>query len=197
ILIKNIKKLILEYGINELELSKHIQIPQSTLNKLLTGNTKDPKITVIRKIADYFSTSIEQLYDDTTAQVNMGKKVAPIISWQECASFDYESMTQKKNTAWLPIEYENNGHVFVLKSKPVMEPRFPNNTHLVINTRVQPNDGDIIVVQYPNVADATVKIFSINGYDTYLYNLNQSEYSILSERDKVIGVLTESRFNYI
>lgn len=55
---KNIKYLMRENGINSVtELSKRVKMQQSTLQRMLTGEVKDPKYTTLKHIAEYFKVS--------------------------------------------------------------------------------------------------------------------------------------------
>ncbi|MFU9135761.1 S24 family peptidase [Erwinia tasmaniensis] len=58
ILNRNIKHLMDESGIISVtELSKRVNLQQSTLHRLLTGEVKDPKYTTLKYLADYFQVS--------------------------------------------------------------------------------------------------------------------------------------------
>lgn len=60
----NIKYLMEKEGIGSVtELSKKVNLQQSTLHRLLTGEVKDPKYTTLKHLADYFQVSPTDLIE--------------------------------------------------------------------------------------------------------------------------------------
>lgn len=52
---------VLMNGMSESELSRKTKIPKTTINRLLSGQTPDPRISTVAALAKYFNISIEQL----------------------------------------------------------------------------------------------------------------------------------------
>ncbi|MDZ7798445.1 MAG: helix-turn-helix transcriptional regulator [Patescibacteria group bacterium] len=50
-------------NISLLELSKIINIPYATLYRLFNDNTPDPKVSVLKALAEYFGLSLDALLD--------------------------------------------------------------------------------------------------------------------------------------
>lgn len=56
-----LRKLIAEAGINDIDLARTLNMPNSTLNQLLKADHLRPRIDTLIPIAKYFNVSIEQL----------------------------------------------------------------------------------------------------------------------------------------
>lgn len=75
----NIKHLMDREGIGSVtELSKKVNLQQSTLHRLLTGEVKDPKYTTLKYLADYFHIAATDLIEkDLTAQPEGAHSAVP------------------------------------------------------------------------------------------------------------------------
>ena len=58
---ENIKRQMFKTNTNINNLSKTIGIPFMTLKRIATGENKDPKLSLLVKIADYFNLTLEEL----------------------------------------------------------------------------------------------------------------------------------------
>ncbi|MCI8336527.1 MAG: helix-turn-helix transcriptional regulator [Peptococcaceae bacterium] len=45
------------------KLAKNADIPQSTLNNIIHGNSKKPNIVIIYKVASYFNMTLSEFFD--------------------------------------------------------------------------------------------------------------------------------------
>lgn len=64
-LAENVKKLSKDRGLNITELSKQANIPKRTVHAIWTGESKDPKLSNVIKIAIALGTSTDELiFDD-------------------------------------------------------------------------------------------------------------------------------------
>lgn len=95
------------------------------------------------------------------------------------------------------IDMQSSECVYGLKSKPAMTPRFPRGTVFVIDAKADPIDGDLVVVHYPDTKEGTLRELSMDGPTKLLLSINDNaKPDTLTNRIKIIGVVTQSRFSY-
>lgn len=56
-----LKKLLAQHGLTANALANKLNVPTPTIHRLVTGDVKDPRISTLIIIANYFSVTIEQL----------------------------------------------------------------------------------------------------------------------------------------
>lgn len=196
LLIKNLRQLIQLKKINDAELSRQTKIPPATLNKILSGKTADPRISTLQILADYFEVSLDTLLYGASTPGHKIRSV-PIVSWSDCLndkSF-FNELSPSNWKDWITIEYNNPDNIYGLKSKPSMEPRFPKGTILLINSDTQLRDGDLVVVNFKDANEATLRQLSIDGPDTLLLPIGpNASIEKLSASICITGIVIESRF---
>ncbi len=199
-LVEHLRKLMFENKINEAELARQTNIPQPTLHKVLTGKTADPRISTLQILANYFQLSVDVLLSGDTnfsghSTPHIESQSIPILTWSNC--LDVKNMIQTISPSnwdsWLVIEYLTD-YAFGLKTKPSMEPRFPKGSILIIDPDLTPQDGDLVIVHFPQTSEATMREIIIDGPIQQLMPLNEGETCELVPDIDIIGVLTYSRF---
>jgi transcriptional regulator with XRE-family HTH domain len=60
-LAKNLKRLKKEYKLSQSDLCKKTDLAYHTIAKIETGATPDPRISTVKKLAEAFKVSIDQL----------------------------------------------------------------------------------------------------------------------------------------
>lgn len=202
ILVKNLRLLMYKHDVTEAELSRRTHTPQPTIHKILAGKTTDPRISTLKILADYFALSVDALYSnilpENDKQVLHGKSV-PVISWDDCIKSNHPTSNLNPNNwdQWVVVEDSENTYTYGLITKPSMEPRFPRGSMLIVDPNIQPSDGDLVIVQYPETTEATLRELSIDGPHKLLFSINQSGVADkLDQTIKIIGTVTQSRFLY-
>lgn len=189
-------------NINEATLARETQIPQATLHKILSGKTSDPRISTLKILADYFKTTLDDLYSHDMNQGIHEKKSAnsiAIISWQDClnSSEIIKPLTTNNWDSWLVVDSVLHESSYALSSKPCMEPRFPRGTILIVDPETSPDDGDLVIVHYPDTNEATLRELSQDGPIRMLLSYNQNiPPEQLTKDIKIIGTVVQSRFLY-
>ena len=93
-----------QMGITTEELSKRSGIPAGTLNKILSGQTSDPKLETVKAIARVLECSIDEFVDDD------GKFSKNVFTVEECRLVEkYRSLDshgRKAVDAIIDLEYE-------------------------------------------------------------------------------------------
>lgn len=198
-LVSNIKQLMQNLGIREAELSRLTSIPLTTLHKILSGKTIDPRVSTLQALADYFDTTIDELYSGVLENKTQPKLHSiPILNWEDCFQSKHciKNLTPSNWNSWLTTEYLAP-NAYGLTSKLSMEPRFPRGTTLIIDPELQAEDGDLVVVIYPSTEDATLRQLLKDGPNQSLLSIDGDPIKEnLSEDIQIVGVVIESKFTW-
>ena len=204
IVIRNLQELMHAKDISEAELSRQTSIPPATIHKILSGKTSDPRISTLKTLADFFQVTLDQLYLENAANQQITSssqgKSAPIITWEDCInSKKVIKMLNPRNWQnWAAIDNSlDSDGVYGLITRPSMEPRFPRGTMLIVDVKVRPADGDLVIVQYPNTNEATLRELSMDGPNKLLIPPNPNHPSdVLGDSIKILATVIQSRFSH-
>lgn len=203
-----IRELMKEHGICESELARRVNLPQTTINRLLLGGTLDPRAHTLKPIADMFGVTIGQLcgFEPLTIpsfplSEQGNQKIAwrfiPIIHWDQVNSWVFT----KKNTnpmlhkKWIGTERSLSEDAFALPSLTFMQPRFRKNSVLIIDPKAPFKDGHFIIVALDGI-NPTVRKIVMDGADTFLKPFDQTQALIkLTKKHIVYGTIVESRLD--
>src|SRR3990167_2090257 len=203
LLVVNLRALMKKANLNEAKLSRATHIPQATLHKILAGKTEDPRASTLKTLSDFFGISIDELLTGVaipsgSSDASTAVQSIPVISWKECInSNEFTSRIAATNwDKWVVSEFLS-AKAYALSTKPCMSPRFPKNTILFIDPDATPQDGDYVIVLYPNTTEATIREFSTDGPIQLLLPINpNTETTKLDGKIKILGVLIKSTFSY-
>lgn len=190
----HLRQLMQLRNINEAELARKTNIPQPTLHKILTRKTIDPRVSTLKSLTDYFKISFDELLTGLSIANNPNIQSLPIISWQQCLDIEnlLRKLTPSNWSKWITSELVSTS-AFALMSKPCMEPFFIKNTILIINPNLIPQDGDVILIAYPNTDEATLRKVLIDGPIKLLSMIyNNIEPTLLTSDIEILGVLVKS-----
>ena len=197
-----IKKLMKQNGnISQIELCRATGIPTTTLNKLLTGQTSDPRMSTLCSLADFFQVEIDQL----SGKKPIDRKVytnysIPIIDWNDITTqMDIlDDLNPTNNSKWISKESPSSCEgFFALESVKSLEPIFPKGSILIFSSFQKPNDGDYVVAYYHKSQHALVRELSIDGPQKVLLSVKRSgPEEVIDKSISIIGVLKESRYTF-
>lgn len=205
---KIIRQLMSESGVIEAELARQTGLPQTTVNRLLLGETLDPRANTLIPIAKFFSVTIGQLLGQEPIHPNripgtitLTNKNAwstiPIIKWPEAQSwlFQQSRITPNNHSHWITTEKDISQDSFALETLDCMEPRFRKGSIAIIDPHYKYEDGHFVIVSLNN-STATVRRILKDGADIYFKKLYGSEEPIKKqEADTIIGTIVETRTN--
>lgn len=197
-----LKKLIFDKGTNVAQLSKEIDIPQPTLNRIVLGKTKNPHPKSLEKMAEYFGIPVREITKYNEADT-------PLIE-NEIIKIPEFDMTQIKATGFaneltptkqVNIDAPLGEDCFAVRlNNSSMEPMFLEGTTLVFNPSKAPRDKSFVFAFLADNATSVFRQILIDSDFKYLKPTNPSlstlPITILKEDDKILGTLVESRRNY-
>jgi len=197
-----IRKLMKQNGnISQIELCRATGIPTTTLNKLLTGQTSDPRMSTLSSLADFFQVEIDQLSGKKPLDRKTYSNYSiPIVDWNDVThQMDIlENLNPSNSEKWISMESSTSCEgFFALESVKSLEPIFPKGSILIFNSFQKPNDGDYVVAYYHKSKHALVRELSIDGPQKVLLSVKRSgPEEIIDKSISIIGVLKESRYTF-
>jgi SOS-response transcriptional repressor LexA/DNA-binding XRE family transcriptional regulator len=203
-----LRELMNEAGLKESELARLVNLPQTTINRLLLGGTSDPRANTLKPIADYFGVTIGQLcgFEPLSKQRIAGITsptqraswhTIPIIQWEKVKSwaFDKKNITPYNHNNWITTERLLSDDSFALHSLTFMEPRFRKGSVLIVDPQAEYKDGHFIVVGLDGISPTVRKIL-IEGADVWLKGFDQTQAPVkLTKKHAIYGVIVESRMD--
>lgn len=201
-----LKELMATHRINATELARRINLPQPTIHRLLRGKTDDPKLSTLKLIANYFSITLDQLLGNTILEIGNSPKnplhrslAIPIISWTDAINAEsfIANLAVTNWEEWLLVDVKASRSSFGLKSKRSMEPCFPTGSSLIIDPKDTPQDGDLVIVSYKGITEATIREIVLDGPKQQLHSINNgSIVDDLTSDFNILGVVIQTRFSY-
>lgn len=203
---KNLKNLLSNAKISENELARRTGVSQQIINRILSGENKNPKIATLNPLASYFMVSISQLIGDevfnqaTLSTVHHGWREIPIIDYELLAKAPlHELMMLSKEKLLVDVKASNK--VFAIKMyDDSMEPKFSKGTLLIFVSNKKPANGDFALFMLPNdkIIFRQVVIKNNKFYQKSI-NPNSENYKLtpLNDELKCCGLLIQSRTDHI
>ncbi|MGD9153416.1 MAG: S24 family peptidase [Gammaproteobacteria bacterium] len=201
--ISSVLKLLLNTArINESALSRAINIPRTTINRLASGKTPDPRASTLQAIAQYFNISVEQLLGNQPINApNTPSKQIPIISWDAVNTWDAikQNLSISNHKSWVSStnlnKAENN---FAIKiTGDAMWPLFAENTILIIDPDKQPKNRDFVLAYRGKNNETIFRQLIMEGQYKFLTAVNEIFPTVkLQDKDQIIGVLVQAIHDY-
>lgn len=155
-------------------LARKLGIPTNKITRILNGDVTDPKASTLLQIASYFGITIEQLMglESIVPQGQPGE----LIPSQQVPIFEISNSTnQQAPKEWYRwAENTIDGDYYALSiDTDLYEPTFPQNSLLIINPDLTPEDRSFVVVRTKNTpSHCSIKKYVIDGNQIYLYPIN-------------------------
>lgn len=154
---KKLSQLLQEKGVTESELAKSIELPYNTVKRLVDGVTTDPRLSTLTEICKYLDVPIDVLLGNEGLSSSPHQQGAtplsvPLFTWEQLSDPAFlENIDLTKWTQWYPIPPMSNEGLnkggYAVETRPSMQPRFPTRTILIVDPKIEPRDGDLILVR--------------------------------------------------
>jgi transcriptional regulator with XRE-family HTH domain len=155
-------------------LARKLGIPTNKITRIINGDVTDPKASTLLQIANCFGITINQLlglepiirqgeYGDLTAS-----QILPV--------FNLNNMNDKKTPKewyrWVENDLEGNYYAICVDTD-LYDPSFPQNSLVIINPDLTPEDRSFVVIKKKNNAShCSIRKYVIDGNEAYLYPIN-------------------------
>ncbi|KTD14336.1 helix-turn-helix domain-containing protein [Legionella israelensis] len=156
-------------------LARKLGIPTNKITRILNGDVTDPKASTLVQIANYFDITIEQLLGlepiarhGEDLQQESTRRPLPVFEFSKGA----EKSPPKEWYRW--AENDVDGEYCALSiDTDLYEPTFPQNSMLIINQDISPDDRSFIVVKKNDSSTHySIKKYVVEGNQNYLYPIN-------------------------
>lgn len=177
-LIKNIEYLLAKKHLNAYQLQEKSNIPQSTTFRILNGETTSPSSRTIKKYADFFGISAEDLLFKNLSQdgikgmnnISVAPKrktgYAPVLNYVQAGHFcEYADDAIADEFEPYDIEEYGEGCYWVIIEGKSMEPDFFAGDKVLVKIEEQPNPGDFVVALARDNKAVTFKKYRPRGFD--------------------------------
>ena len=202
----NIKKLLLNAKISENELARKTGVAQQIINRMLSGENQNPKISTLSPIANYFMVSISQLIGDdiyvNTSNVNihhLGWREIPMLEWDLLARKSLDKIIMLDHLK-IPADIDPCINAFAVKmSDHSMGPQFTKGTILIFDPNKKPSNGDFVLLETA-AQDMAFRQLFLNKDNCFIKCMNpdHSDYKMswVGESVGCRGVLIQSRTDH-
>lgn len=173
---KQVKMLRKERKMSQSQLARELQITQQAVGKWETGKST-PDLDTLRKIAEYFQTSVDFLLGidklvENAIAVDSGDYAIPIIGTVRAG---YNALAYNEDFG---VEYANvrnpEEYFYLIVKGDSMEPRIKDGDLALVHKQSTLNDGDLGVIVYGD-NEGTLKRFVKKG-DTVILQPFNPEY---------------------
>ena len=203
----NLKNLLFNAKISENELARKTGVAQQVINRILSGENKNPKIATLSPLANYFMVSISQLIGDDIFDAkpklntsHLGWQEIPIIDWDLLIKKSLNELVSQSNEKLL-VDINPSKNIFALRMHDdSMEPKFSNGAILIFDPNKKPSNGDFSLLELPNHEIEVRQLFIKNNnlYKKCLNPLHQGYKSTpIGDDVKHLGLLIQSRTDHI
>lgn len=200
---RNLKKLMDEAGVNQPLLSKHTGVPQSTIQRILSGAIKSPKNDHLIPICSYFGISLDYLLglsgvQETPADYNVlpavqKKADVPVISWVQAGEWNEAIDLFAAGYAEEYIARINGGpNVYALRVRGHSmtapsggHPSFPEGYIIHVDPDQPATHNDYVIAKVTGEDGVTFKQYK-EDEKPYLFPLNP-DYKPIFEEFRVLG----------
>lgn len=156
-------------------LARALGIPTNKITRILNGDVTDPKASTLLQIANYFSITIEQLLglepivrQGEVESQEMTTRLLPVFEFSQAGA----SNAPKEWYRWPENEVDGDYFALVIDTD-LYEPTFPQNSLLIINADIEPDDRSYIIVKKADGSSSrSIKKYVLEGNQAYLYPIN-------------------------
>lgn len=160
----SILNLMRTHNVHVSQLAREVNVAQPTMHRLLKGKTDDIKLSTLIAIADFFSVTIGELIKNefitTISPTSMQGRNVPVLTWKEVVSHSNIALGQRE---YVCTSANYSEETFALRAKTSFEPLFNKDTLFIVDPKVEPMDGDYVVVFYPGSAETTMRLLVLDG----------------------------------
>lgn len=174
------------HNTNPTAVARATGIAQPTVHRYYSGENKTPKADYLRKLADHFSVTVDDLLlkDLTTGaltpNVHRGpdiKGTVPIISLVQAGNWK-EVIEADGDIPRVPTTYKVREHTYALRVEgDSMEPTFPRGCLIIVEPGEDPHPGQYVIVRQAG-NEATFKQLIQDG-GTYMLKPINDRYPIM------------------
>ncbi len=188
-------KLLEDAKLTETKLSRLINLPGATINRLTNGVITDPKLSTLMKIADFFNITVDQLTGRSPITHNNISMIdVPLLNIHELQNIkaNYSKLNSTNHENWIYFENEEKlKSLFALKvNGSAMAPYLDDGSIIIVDTLRIPKHRDLVVTHLENDHNILIRSLFIDGNTQILQAVeNTLPNIIVSKNDHILGVI--------
>lgn len=183
-------------GLNTTTLAKKSKIPQTTLQKIVSGKSTNPRPKTLKAIADCFKVPVSKL-----TEIKRSRCAVPFVSWIEVKEWGGE-MTASKTSNYPIYRTERlvSKEAFAVYTNNKLSMLDPSYTTLVFDPKVEPHEGSTVLIQLAERNDLLFKRLYIDVGSRYIKDINpntkNNDLGVLRDSDRIIATLVEMKMDF-
>jgi transcriptional regulator with XRE-family HTH domain len=145
--------LIKKEGIYEAEFARKTGIKQQLCNQILRGQTENPRLETLTKLASFFNVTVGQLIGTESLERSpYGFQVSavPLLEWNHVTDWvEKAKLPESDNNSgafiWMSSDLPSERRGYAIRSNPILEPYFDRNAILLVDPSLEYQAGHFIV----------------------------------------------------
>ncbi len=189
------------------DLARATGIPIPTAQRIVAGGCKNPHMSSLKPIADYFEIELDQLkglkpiewLNDTAQLKALGVHSIPLLYWPDVKEgISVHSIGTQKKAKKIFTETPVSNHAFALKLKDSsMEPIFPMDSLVIFDPNQVYKDRYYVLVKLQSQDEPLFRQLIIDAGDLFVKplhpDLQHFRIHLLGQNDKILATLVEAR----
>jgi transcriptional regulator with XRE-family HTH domain len=206
---RTVRSLMEERNLCEADLCRGMNLPQTTINRLLSGQTNDPRISTLITVAHFFKVTVEQLLSIEPLirphrSGNDKGQDLPILPWNFVGEWVRHvpnvRLPNSGTVEWVRTEREFLRGSFAIWTQPSVQPFFGRKSLLLVDTGCATSsgkhnlrDGCVVLTAFKET-NVVLRQLMKEGDDIFLRRLFLPNEAVLLHDLRVIkGVVVETR----
>ncbi len=204
-----LKIVMFKKDINTSQLARDINLPQQTLQRIVSGVSPRPHSKTLQTIADFFEITLEQLKGKQPLPQSLLDMGLPIIATQAKAKeIPIVLWDAISNYSDAPKTYTASEYIYAEATLPdttfavilpdtSMEPFFQKNSVIILDAGKTIKDRCFVLAKIAETNTYLFRQLLVDGDQQYLKPINPDfnafAMRLLKVEDKILGVMLESR----
>lgn len=205
-----LKRLLFEHDLKVVDLARMTNVPQPTVQRLVSGTSRRPHDKSLIPIANYFKISLDQLKGEMPITnlrraertlEELGMHRLPRLNWSQIDDWLTTGEYDSNLTKTIVTDAECGPRSFALTARDAsMDPMFPAGTLLVFDPDCEAKDRFYVLAKLQYTGEPLFRQLLIDGGYRFVKplspDLEHFRMQLLEQSDQIIAVLVEAKFQY-
>ena len=197
---KRMTYLLQREGLHEAELARQVGITQQVCNQILRGQTANPRLETLKKLAAFFSVSVGQLvgseYFENLSPLSQSQSI-PLLEWNDIIAWVEAEKLPENGTHWISCDLEQGSRAYAIRSNPSLEPYYDRNSVLLINPTCDYLPGHFVIAEVHSKLITVRRLVEETG-NIFLDSIVPGIPAIpLDQNVQLLGTIVETRKSQI
>lgn len=202
-----LNRLMFERHIRTAELARRANLPQPTVQRIVSGVTTNPHRASLQPIAEFFSVTVEQLIGrepipwlESMSHQAAGWMKVPLLAWNQVSTW-LAGNGEVINPGLVFTDAKISDTAYALRMQDYsMLPIFPVGTLLILDPNKEPRDHSYVTVELSGHGEVIFRQLLIDGHKHYLKAISADFKHVtmeqISPQHKLVGTLVQARYDF-